>query len=286
MIKPHVLFLFLSFFFTGCIQRIAVSTVGDIVYDGFSGFMEEEDLVFAAEALPANLKLLEVMLKSDPENQRILTLLGEGYSSYALGFVEDDDPVRARDFYLRGYRYALRILEQEDGLMAALEGPADRLSAVLENLGRDHVPAAFWTAFGLGSFINLSLSDPDALAQLPRVEALMEFVAEKDSTFYNGGADIFLGTLFGSRPRILGGDTERARMHFERALRINGGTFLMTQVYYARSVAVQTQNEGLFEELLAAVEKAALDVKPEYRLPNAIAKAKAARLMQRRAELF
>ena len=114
----------------------------------------------------------------------------------------------------------------------------------------------------------------------------MNFVAAHDSTFYYGGAHLFLGTLYGSRPRLLGGDPTIAKNHFEAALRINRGRFLMTYVYYARSYAVQTQNEALFEELLTKVQNTPLDILPEFRLANAIAKKKAELLLARKAELF
>lgn len=272
--------------FSGCIQQIAVSTVGNIVHNGFGAFMEEEDLDFAERALPANLKLLEAMLRSDPENRRILLLLSEGYSSYSLGFVEDTDVERARVFYLRGRDFGLRILRQDADIAAALDGSVDYLKQVLERADAEYLPAIFWTAFGGASYISLSLSNPDALVDLPRMEAMMAVVAARDSGFYHGGADVFLGTLYGSRPKILGGDTERAKKHFERALEINKGEFLMTHVYYARSVAVQTLNESLFDELLLTVDKTSLDVAPEFRLPNAIAKKKAQRLVARKEELF
>ncbi len=270
----------------GCIQTIAINTVGGIVDNGFEGFTEESDLQLAEEALPANLKLLEVMLKNDPDNDRLLRLLSEGYSSYALGFVEDTDPNRARTFYLRAKEYGLRILRQDKQFAGALAGSPDNLTAELRRLSRDDVPAVFWSAFGWASAIYLSISDPDALADLPRVEAMMRFVAEKDSSFYYGGAYLFLGTLYGSRSKFLGGDPDLARRYFERALAINQGKFLMTQVYYARSVAVQTLDEELFNRLLDTVENTSLDVLPEFRLANAIAKKKAKILRARVGDLF
>jgi hypothetical protein len=272
--------------FAGCVQQIAVSTVGSIVDDGYSALTEEQDLELAAQALPANLKLIEVMLKNDPDNAQLLRLASEGYSSYALGFVEDDAPERARLLYLRARDYAFRILRQDDKLASSLEGPLDQLRAEVAKKSKGDVPALFWAAFGWGSYINLSLTDPHAIADLPRTEILMDAVADKDSTFYYGGADVFLGTLYGGRPRLLGGDPDRSKRHFERALRINGGKFLMTYIYYARSYAVQQQDEALFEQLLATVEQASLDVSPEARLANAIAKRKAQLLMAKKSELF
>ena len=272
--------------FSGCVRTIAVSTMGGIIDQGFSAFTEESDLDFAGKAFPGSLKLLEVMLKNDPSDPALLRLASEGYSSYALAFLEDTDPARAKEFYLRGRDYGMRILRQDDELAKALDGTADDLRAVLAGRGVDDVPGIFWTAFGMGGYIQLSITDPNALAELPKAEAMMDFVARVDSSYYFAGADIFLGTLDGSRPKLFGGDAERSRQHFERALRINGGMFLMTYVYYARSCAVQLQNQGLFEGLLDTVDRASLDILPEFRLANAVAKQKAHTLRAQESDLF
>ncbi len=270
----------------GCVQSIALSTMGGLLDKGFSAFTEESDLDFAGKALPGNLKLLEVMLKNDPDDARLLLLASQGYSSYALGFLEDDSIDAARMMYLRGRDFGLRILRQDPGLAGALDGSVDDLNRVLAGAPQSDVPALFWTAFGWGGYVYLSLTQPDAIADIPRMEAIMNFVARVDSGYYFDGADTFLGTLYGSRPKILGGDPGIARQHFEKALRVTKGKFLLTYVYYARSYAVQTQNKELFEELLTRVDTTSLDVLPEYRLANAIAKKKAKLLRAQEPDLF
>lgn len=285
--KPLQLLLFIPLLlFTGCIQTIAVRSVGGIVEEGYDALTEESDLQFAEQALPANIKLLEVMLKNDPDNERLLRLCAEGYASYALGFVEDVDVERARVFYLRGRDYGLRILEQDKNVKKALERSADDLKAALAKKSKDFVPAVFWTAFPWGGYLNITLTDTEAIAAIPKLEVMMNFVAEKDSAFYYGGAHLFLGTLYGSRSRFLGGNPDKSKEHFETALRLNQGKFLMSHVYYAKSYAFQTQNEELFDELLKHVESASLDILPNFRLGNAIAKKKAKMLMQMKEELF
>jgi hypothetical protein len=271
---------------SGCVRTIAVSTVGGMIDDGFGAFTEESDLAFVEQALPGNLKLLEVMLRSDSSNARLLRLASEGYSSYALAYLEDTDPERAREFYRRGKEFAFRSLREDRELARGLDGSLDDLKAALEARGGKNVPALFWAAFGWGSEIYLHLTSPDAIGDLPKAEAIMEYVARQDSLYYYGGADLFLGTLCGSKPKMLGGDPVRGRAHFERALRINQGGFLMTYVYYARSVAVQTQDEALFDELLAKVVQASPDILPGARLANQVAKKKAASLLNRKQELF
>jgi len=282
-----ILFAFLSLFaFAGCIRTLAVSTVGGIADEGFEAFTSESDLQFAEQALPGNLKFLEVMLRSDPDNERLLRLLSQGYSSYALGFLEGKDDARARDFYLRGRDFGYRIMRQDARLAKALDGTVDDLKAELATRGKDDVPGVFWSAFGLGSYIQLSLTEPAALVDLPKAEAMMEFVDRVDSSYYYGGADLFLGTLAGMRPKVLGGSPAKAKAYFDKALRISGGKFLITYDYYASAYAVPTQNEELFTALLGKVRDASLEILPEFRLANAIAKQKAEALLAKKADLF
>jgi hypothetical protein len=49
---------------------------------------------------------------------------------------------------------------------------------------------------------------------------------------------------------------------------------------------VQVQDQQLFESLLKQVEDASLDILPEARLPNVVAKQKARRLLSQVTELF
>lgn len=287
MRSTGIRFIVLCLFSAGCVQTLAIRTVGGIIDEyGFATLNEERDLALAEQSLASNLKLLEIFLRGDPDNDNISLLLSMGYTSYALGFVEDDDSDRARMFYLRGKQYGLDVLRKNSRFAKAVEGDMESFHNALNSLSRDDIPAVFWTTMGWGSYINLSLDDPDALADLPKVEAMMTFVRKQQPDFYYGGASLFLGTLLGSRSPILGGNPDTAKSLFEESLKINKGTFLLTHVFYARSYAVQTQNRELFTELLTTVDSTSLDVLPEARLPNAIAKKKAAILRSKIDELF
>ncbi|MBP1649251.1 MAG: transporter T-component, partial [Bacteroidetes bacterium] len=123
--RPLLPLLVTLFLFSGCIQGIAVSTVGNIVGDGFTAITGESDLDFAEKALPGNIKLLEVMLQNDPDNTQLLVLTSQGYSSYALAYLEDSLQDRAREFYVRGRDFGLRILRQDKELARALDGTVD-----------------------------------------------------------------------------------------------------------------------------------------------------------------
>ncbi len=271
---------------SGCFQQIAVSSLGGIMDTGFEVLNEEQDLDLAEKSIASNLKLLETILRQDPDNPRTLLLASIGYSSYALGFVEDDSAERARLFYDRAKSYGMKILLRRDKFARGAGRSPGEFEAGLAALKRDDVPAMFWTAVAWGSSIRLNLSDPGALADLPKVEALMNGVLERDSSYFHGGAHFFLGTLYASRSKMLGGDPELARRHFEECLGINRGRFLMTYIYYARTYAVQTQDRALFERCLTTVDTSSIDILPDSRLSNAVAKKKARVLRAKIEELF
>lgn len=243
--------------------------------NGFAVMNEEEDLDIAEKSIPSNLKLLETVLRIDPENTDYLLLASQGYSSYSLGFVEDSDIDRARIFYARGKDYGMRILNQNRAFTGAAERPAHEFRKALATFSRKDAPAVFWTAIGWGSAIGLTLTDPQSVAELPKVEAMMDFVLRNDSTYFYGGAHFFLGALAGGRPKLLGGDMDASRAHFEQSLKISGGRYLMTYILFARYYAVQAQDRALFNECLTHVDTASIDILPGARLSNAVAKRKA-----------
>ncbi len=275
-----------SLIFCGCFQQIAVKSLGGIMDDGFNVINEEEDLGIAEVSIAYNLKLLETILKSDPENEHYLFLASMGYSSYALGFVEDDSIERARLFYHRGKDYGMNILQKNKIFKEAKDKSIEEFTKGLNTFSKNDVSVIFWTAVGWGNYISLTLTDPNSIADLPKVEAMMKFVIQKDESYFYGGAHFFLGTLFGSRPKLLGGDPNISKEHFDKCVEINGGKFLLTYVYYARSYAVQTQDKELFEKCLTIVDTTSIDVLPQARLSNAIAKKKATLLREKINDLF
>jgi hypothetical protein len=274
------------FLLEGCIQTIALRSMGGILDNGLASFNEESDLQLAHESLGSNLKLIEAMIKSDPENEQFLLFATQGYNSYALAFCEDDSIERARVFYLRARDYGMRILNKNKNFKNALDGDITQFRNAVKTFEKDDVPAIFWTAFSWGSYVNITRTDVAGLADLSKVQALIEFVADKDPSFYHGGAYLFLGTIEGSTPKSLGGNPDKSKEYFEKCLQINAGKFLMTQLYYARTYAVATQDQALFESLLKQIEDASVDDVPEIRLANVIAKQKARKLLAEENDLF
>lgn len=252
-----------------------------LVQGQYQALNEEADLALAEQAIPANLKMLEGMLKSDENNVRVLHNLAEGFCGYAFGFVEDQDPRRAASLYLRGKNYASRSLSLEPASLD-LEG----YKSALSRFDSAHLPGLYWLGQCWSGWLLLNLDNPSALVDIPRIELLLLRTAELDESWHYAGPHMLLGGFYGSRTRILGGNPEKSVLHFERNLKLTANKFLMTQVLFAKTHAVQTQNREMFERLLNEVLKTPSEVLPEQRLANEIARAKAKKLLESVDDLF
>jgi hypothetical protein len=284
--KRFLFFIPAMMLLEGCIQAIAVRSMADILDYGLQAFNEESDLQIAHESLGSNLKLIEALIKADPENEKFLLFASQGYNAYALAFAEDDSVERARLFYLRGKEYSLRILKKNAKFREALNADDSTFRLALQSFTKTDVPAIFWTASNWFSFINISRSDISALADISKARAMIEFVLKNEPTFYYGGAYLFLGAIEGTTPQFLGGKPELAKEYFEKCQALNGNKFLLADLFYAKTYAVQVQNQELFESLLKKIDETSIDVLPEARLPNAVAKQKAKLLRAQMNNLF
>ncbi len=272
---------------SACIpKRLVVRTTAVILPDALAAMNEESDLKLAEAAAATNLKLVEGLLHADPKNRQLAALTAQAFGGYALAFVEDDEPARAAALYRRGKEYGLRGLMQNRHVAAGVRGTDDEFVASLQHLGQGDKELILWTAMCWGKWIDLSRTDPAAVADLPRVEALFQRLLELDEGYYYAAPHVFLGVFYGGRSRMLGGRPEEAKAHFERALELTHGRFLTARLYYAEFYARQTQDRALFETQLHAILDAPDDILPEMRLANEVAKRKARRLLARVDEWF
>ncbi len=279
--------LSVSLLFGGCsIERFAVRSTIGIVENTLISIEAETDLILAEQSIASNLKLLEGLIRSDPRNRRLLLLAARGFTSYALGFVEESDPGRAAALYLRARDYGMQGLALNRDVNAMLTLPFDEFEREIDKISDPDLPFLFWTANAWAGAIQLDIGEPVSLASLPRVEAMMDVVLRRDEGFYFAGPHIFFGMIYSRKPILFGGNPRRGREHFERAIELTNGDFLITKVFFAQTYAVQTLDESLFDELLESVLATPLESMPDQKLVNSIAKSRAQRLLAEKRRLF
>jgi hypothetical protein len=272
----------------GCaaVDHVAVRSTADVLVQGRAASLDEPDYQLARDAMPSQLKLLDTLIAADPGNRGLLRLAAEGFGGGAFLFIEDAEPARAKGLYLRGRDHALAALALKSAFRKLKDKSPDDFEAALRKATLDDVPDLFWAGFGWAGWINLSKDDAAALAELPKVVALMRRVSELDPSFHFAGADLFFGVYYASRPRLLGGDPAKAKAAFESAHRATKGEYLMTHVLNARWYAVAVQDRELYQQLLKKVLESPSGLLPEARLTDEAAKRKAAALLEKTDDYF
>ena len=264
--RPLLPLLLLS----GCsLNRTAARVTSDVIDQGLPAVLSQSDPQYVKEALPANLQLMEILLASDPENKSLLVNAAQGFCGYAFMFLEDEYPERASVFYMKGQDFATRALD----------------GAAVETAEKKDAHALFWATFCKASYLNINRDKPEAIAEIPTLEPAALKLLELEHGYYYNGAQSILGAYYAIRPRMLGGDPDKAKAHFELALKGPGENFLLNRYMYAKLGAVAAQDQELFEKLLNSVI-AAETRDGGTRLPDEIARIKAKKLLEKKDELF
>jgi tetratricopeptide (TPR) repeat protein len=258
-----------------------------LMHDLTTSFMKQRDLALAETGAPAFLLIIDGLIDHSPKNKALLLAGAQAYSAYGSAFVGEKDPERNKMLTDKAKEYALRAMSLHSKKFAEVKDkPYETFVTCLEDLGAKDVPYLFYTATCWAGWIQAHSSDYDALSDLPKVQRLVERVLELDERFYYGGPHLFMGVLLTIRPPAYGGKPEEAREHFEKAIRISGGKFLMDYVMYAKQYARLTYDRELHDTLLKKVLETPADIEPELTLINTVAKKKALELLNSADEYF
>lgn len=284
---------------SGCsIRHLAANKLGDALSGTGGTFASDDDPELIKAAVPFSLKLMESVLAETPRHEKLLTAASSGFTQYAYAFVQQEAEEteskdfeaaeqmrgRARRLYLRARTYGLRGLEvRHPGFEKDLR--ADPHKAVKVLAVKD-VPMLYWTAASWGGAISLSKDNPDLIAEMPLVEAMMDRALELNESYGDGAIHSFLITYEMSRPGGTGDPAARSRQHFERAMALAGGQQAGPLVSFAEAVCVQKQDQKEFEALLKQALAINPDAKPEWRLANLIMQRRAKWLLGRTDDLF
>ncbi len=285
---------------SGCslVRRAALNQVADAAAGSGTTFASDDDPELVKAAVPFSLKFLESLLAESPEHRGLLLAAARGFTQYSYGFVQQEADeleakdlaaaealrTRARRLYLRARQYGLRGLEASH---------ADFSKALRANPGaavgvatKADVPLLYWTAAAWGAAISLSKDNPELIAELPAMEALIDRALALDEVYGRGAIHGFLISYEMSRQGAPGDPAARARAHFERAMALSEGTDAAPLVALAEAVTVQQQHVKEFESLLNRALAINPDAHPDTRLQNLIMQRRARWLLSRKTDLF
>jgi tetratricopeptide (TPR) repeat protein len=279
-----------------------------MIQGGLTAYEAEPDLELVAQALPAQIKLLETLLASDPGNPELLVLLAQHYGLYAFGFVDlryekhlfssgrsaggadalsegEDLRDRLNRYYLRGVEYALKALEATAPDCRHHLRQPDSRQRFLSELEPQAVPPLFWYAFNLAGYIHRNLDSVPAMARAEEAAEALDRITQLRPGYGHGLAHLALIVYFGGRSPQTGGNAELAEKHYQALRRLAGDSFRLAPLFYARTVSVQRQDVDGFRQLLGPLTDTVVEGDP-LALYNALARERARYYLSLTDDLF
>ncbi|VAW53516.1 hypothetical protein MNBD_GAMMA06-734 [hydrothermal vent metagenome] len=273
-------------FLSACsMNKMMVNMSMPMIEGGIEAMNAEPDLQLAEDSMPANISMLNGMIRLDPENVQLHIYAAQAYYGLSYGFNEDKDLTRADKFYLRGLKHGLIALELR-GLKNAKKLTVDEFEQQLQKLNKDDVAAIFWAASNWAKWIDLNRDDAASLIQLAKPTAMMQRVLELNDTFYYGSAHMYFGVYYGARPPMFGGDFAKSKKYFNRAREITENKLLIADLLQAQYLSRQMFDQDDFHQRLTKIIDAPEDLYPELTLLNQIAKRKARILLSKEQQWF
>ncbi len=249
-----------------------------------NAIINQDDPATVRDGAPAYLLLVDGLIADQPDDRDLLIAAAQLYSSYAMVFVED--PPRARVMTTKARGYARRAFCAAQPRLCELDsGPQPPFAAELQDITPSQLPALYAYATSWAAWIKARGGEPLALADVPKVEAMLTRVVELDEVFARGEAQLYLGVLRSQIPPALGGHPELGQTHFEKAIAVSEGRNLFAKLEYARNYARLVFDRELHDRLLHEVLTAD-PVAPGYTLGNVLAQQQAQVLLESSADYF
>lgn len=266
------------------IISIQACSIGNLPHNLSRSMMNQEDPELVRTAAPAYLLMLDALIETYPDDETFLIPAAKLYGAYAGVFANDE--AQMKRMVHRAKSYAQRALcESEEDLCSALDQQIEDINLELAELDEDELVIVYTYAASWASWIRANSTDWDAIAQLPKVKILFNWVLKYDPDYDNGTAQIYMGVLESQIPPSLGGRPDLAKAHFESAIKASDGKNLMAKVLYAQQYArllfEQELHDRLLNEVLSAEAKA-----EGLTLVNQLAKKQAKALLADSAEYF
>lgn len=202
--------------------------------DGSNKLTLERNWDFFRESAPANLKFIEMIYLQDTDNVELLGTLVKGYAGYAyavpetLAFGDEmsgvEESIHKKNavlLYTTALDYGLEYLQKKGikkkDLLTADEGQLKKL--IKDKLSKKDYTTVLFTAQSWGSLINLQKENVALVSHVPRVKLLFDWVCKHEPNIENGVCDIFNAQYEASRPRMLGGNPEKAKELYAAAIK-------------------------------------------------------------------
>lgn len=261
---------------------VTSSVTTGLATDLADAIMNSADVETIREGVPAYLIMLDSFLRSSPDDESLL-LAASALNGAFSALTEES---RTRLLTDKSLNYAFRASCANDAKLCGFRTMEfSQFKARIDDLKPAQIEVIYATGVAWTGWIQAHSDDWNAIAELARVKYLMSRVLSLDELWAQGGPHLYMGGLETILPAAMGGKPEIGRQHFERAIEIASGEYLMTKVIYAEQYAKLTFNKSLYEQLLNEVLSAD-PVKDGLTLTNVLAQQRAKVLLAEADDYF
>jgi len=246
--------------------------------------LNQDDPQLVRDGIPTLLLTLDSLIEGSPDDPKLLMAGATLYATYGAVFAEDD--IRASRLTTRARRYALHAMcESYEPSCGWSDSNYDEFVSTLSGIGPKDAEVLYTYGFASLAFLRAHSSDWDSLAELPEVEALFEHYLDISGDEVNSSVYTYMGIMLTLRPPALGGEPERAREFFEKAIAESGGNDLSAKVEFAKGYAKLLYERDLHDRLLNEVLQADPN-QDGFVLSNVIAQEEATALLAEADDYF
>ena len=265
--------LLLVFGLTSCTSIITSTVINPAV----TNLQKQSDIDLVCEGAASYLLMIDSLIEGQPGHKSLLLNGVKSYSGTTAALSSCSAPEdRILAISSKARMYGIRLLEF---YLPVTSGNLEEIEDSLEALSASSADSVFWGAFGWLSWVQQQQGSPQSMADLVIIEKIMARLLELNESLEHGAPHLFFGALYGAKPTLVGGDPEKSRAHFERALELSKRANLLVQTTYAETYCRMTFNQELHDTLLQEVLDYPLEAAPSMTLANQIAKRKALQLL-------
>jgi len=285
-------------FITSCSPKKYILNQFDGVFDSIEYvYLSDDDPQLVKDAFPFNLKIIEILLDQNPDDREMLLTALSSFTMYSFGFVMEEAEKRsiedytagneiydrANKLFTRALRFGMHGMELKYPEFNNWMAKRDNENNPFE---KEDISYLYWLSAAMGGSISSSQGNPIFVVDLPKIGWLLEKSMELDESWNNGALYSAMISFTMSRPDVVKDREQIAREYFNKAVQASSGKDCSVFVRFAESVDIKNQNKVEFLENLNYVIVFDLETAKEFKLTNAMAKARAKWLIERIDDLF
>ena len=251
-------------------NKAAVGGSSDLIYNASNGVLSESNFEIFKSGVAGNQLLMEGLLAQSPKNLNLLATLNKGYAGYAFAVNEtqmneeewaeaktEDGKKQALFNYTRALHFGIRYLKEEgiefNDIISRMNEPQGIHQVLDKKLSDDKrdLEVVLFTAQSFAALINLQKDNMGFVSQLSAAKGMFDWVCQKDPSINYGTCDIFYGAFEAGRPTMLGGNPQKGKEIFLKAISKHPHNWLIRTSYMQFYLIPQNDEDGFKEQMLA-----------------------------------